>query len=69
MTDFGLEFSMTTWGSPDAPKRALLLHGLQGVGQVFFKVAKILVANGKSFSFTYNTAGSRSMWGAASEAS
>lgn len=47
MPEFGLEFSMTTWGSPDAPKRALLLHGLQGVGQVFFKVAKILVANGE----------------------
>lgn len=47
MTDFGLDFSMTTWGSPDAPKRALLLHGLQGVGQVFFKVAKVLVANGQ----------------------
>ena len=50
MFEFGLEFSMTTWGSPDAPKRALLVHGLQGVGQVFFKVAKILVANGEPLS-------------------
>ena len=53
MSEFGLGFSMTTWGSPDAPKRALLLHGLQGVGQVFFKVAKILVTNGGYLRFIW----------------
>jgi hypothetical protein len=42
-----LSFSMTTWGSPAASKRALLLHGLQGNGQVFFKVQEYLVKAGE----------------------
>ncbi|KAI9638290.1 Alpha/Beta hydrolase protein [Dioszegia hungarica] len=41
-----LEYSVTSWGSPTAPKRALLLHGMMGTGAVFFKVAEILIKNG-----------------------
>jgi uncharacterized protein YchJ len=43
-----LEYSVTSWGSPTAPKRALLLHGMMGTGAVFFKVAEILIKNGET---------------------
>lgn len=45
-----LDYSVTSWGSPTAPKRALLLHGMMGTGAVFFKVAEILIKNGESMS-------------------
>jgi hypothetical protein len=41
-----LQFSMTSFGSQKAPKKALLLHGLLGTGPVFFKVADRLVKDG-----------------------
>lgn len=41
-----LQFSITTFGSQRAEKKALLLHGLMGTGAVFFKVANELVKDG-----------------------
>jgi len=41
-----LQFSITTFGSQKAEKKALLLHGLMGTGAVFFKVADKLVKDG-----------------------
>jgi hypothetical protein len=38
-----LQFSITSFGSQKAEKKALLLHGLMGTGAVFFKVADKLV--------------------------
>lgn len=54
---FDLEYSVTSWGSPKAPKRALLLHGLMGTGAVFFKVAEILIKNGKCLTLSENDLG------------
>lgn len=44
---YSLDYSVTSWGSPAAPKRALLLHGMMGTGGVFFKVADILIKHGE----------------------
>jgi hypothetical protein len=41
-----LLFSLTSFGTQKAPKKALLLHGLMGTGAVFFKVADKLVKDG-----------------------
>ncbi|EIW75420.1 alpha beta-hydrolase [Coniophora puteana RWD-64-598 SS2] len=36
----------TSWGAPDAPKRALLVHGLTSSSQLWCRIALLLVARG-----------------------
>jgi esterase/lipase len=57
-----LQFSITTFGSQKAEKKALLLHGLMGTGAVFFKVADKLVKDGYVSAVPRIMVDSHSVW-------